>query len=65
MTSFSSQNGILIELPEGGQVGQKWAKIRHFTNIKVYKYTCTSFNFKLPVTYLAPWAIFRLPADRP
>ena len=30
MTSFCSQNAILIESPEGGQIGQKWAKIRWF-----------------------------------
>ena len=30
MKSFSSQNPILIESPEGGQIGQKWAKIRQF-----------------------------------
>ena len=30
MTAFYSQNAILIESPEGGQMGQKWAKIRQF-----------------------------------
>ena len=30
ITAFSSQNAILIELPKGGQIGQKWAKIRQF-----------------------------------
>ena len=27
MTTFSSQNAILIESPESGQIGQKWVKI--------------------------------------
>ena len=30
MTACSSQNAILIESPEGGQIGQKWAKFRPF-----------------------------------
>ena len=30
MTAFPIQNAVLIKLPEGGQIGQKWAKFRQF-----------------------------------
>jgi len=33
MTPFSSENAILIEMPEVGQIGQKWAKIGQILTI--------------------------------
>jgi len=37
MTPFSSANAVLIELPEVGQMGKKWAK-----NMKFYKFCIIS-----------------------
>ena len=36
MISFCSQNAILIESPEGGQIGQKWAKICQFYKLCLF-----------------------------